>query len=331
MDLLEIVDPNFGLIEDINSGLKFGKFDQLTIIGWSGKYRSTKYYILICDVCKKDPEIYGDGYFRSTLPNLRSGRIPCGCAVSRSRPEREVTILAKRSCEAKGLSFLGWDGDFIGILTKCRINCPIHGEYKTTSLNSLLNQDNGCRACADERASIRMFKEDEDWACKFLNTGSFHPDTIFSRSDCLNNQGRRTLWNFECPVCDWKGLSDQANLAAGKIPCECSIISKMTNAYINLISDGETDIAIKFGITSRPERRLKMMQSKCVYEVSELGVWGFEEFFSCRKAETILKNTLVCGIIPRSEMEDGFSETTNLSNLEQIVKTYEEYGGVRIR
>ena len=102
MDLLDVIDPNFGLVENEHTGKKFGLNKQLTVLGWSGKYRSTRVYILTCSVCAEDPELFGEGYFKSTLPNLVSGRTPCGCAKSRKWSEDEYQIQAKRMCNELG-------------------------------------------------------------------------------------------------------------------------------------------------------------------------------------------------------------------------------------
>lgn len=330
MDLLDVIDPNFGLVENKHTGKRFGKEEQLVIVGWSGRYRSAKYYILKCSICCNDPELFGEGYFKSVLPNLSVGKLPCGCAPSRIRDEKDYLILANRVCERKGLSFTGWAEPYKGTKTKCSIVCPEHGLYTTTSLNSLLNQDSGCRPCVGILTSERMLKSDDEWSSVFLDTGSFDLDTKFSRAEEVDASGKRTLWNFECPICYWVGISNQSNLAAGKIPCKCSNISKMNEAYINVLSDNGLDVALKFGISSKSQRRLKIMNSKCIFDVRQLGVWTFADFYNCRKAETIIKNTMDCGIISRTDMLDGFTETTYLYNLDKIISIYESNGGVKM-
>lgn len=99
--------------------------------------------------------------------------------------------------------------------------------------------------------------------------------------------------------------------------------------YINIVKDGDLPIAIKFGIARNSLRREVAQNKKSVYNVQNYAVWCFPDVFSCKDSERICKQTLVCGILPKSEMPDGYSETTSALNLEKIIEIYEENGGVR--
>lgn len=330
MDLLDVIDPNFGLVENQNTGRKFGKQGQIQVVGWSGKYISAKKYILFCSECSKYPELFGEGYFSATLPNLASGRIPCGCAKSHKRTADQYEIEASRVCESLGLKFIGWDGDFSGTKVKCIIECPSHGIYATTSLNSLINQQSGCRKCADMYISSRFTKSSEQMIEKFISTGMYHPETIFTRSDLQDKSGHRPFWNVNCPECGFNGTSHQSNLSVGKVPCECSYVTKMTEAYINVISDSGNDIAIKFGISSLSYRRVKTQDRYSIYDVKQFGVWVFPSFIQCRQAENEVKSNVVTGVLGRLEMPDGFTETTYIYNIDKVVKIYERNGGVKV-
>lgn len=330
MDLLDVIDPNFNLVEDNNTGRKFGDNKQLVILGWSGRNSANKRLILFCEVCSTDSEMFGEGYFASTISNLLNNKLPCGCAPSFQRTLEQSTILANRACEKLGLIFIRFKDDNPKSKTKCVIECPTHGIYETTSLNSLLNQLSGCRKCAQEAQAINLTKSDDWWAEKFLSTGRFHYETKFTRSDIRNNRGYCTLWNFSCPVCNWQGISHQSNLAAGKIPCECSYVTKMNEAYINLISDCELPVALKFGISCDSKNRLKNQDKYSSYTFTQIGIWKFKDHYYSRAAETFLKNTLVCGVLSKQELLDGHTETTYTYNLETIIRTYEKFGGLRI-
>lgn len=327
-----MIDPNFGLVENKHTGRKFGNYKQVTILGWSGKYRSAKVYILRCTECGKDSELYGEGYFKSTLPNLDAGKLPCGCAKSRKDTEENYIIKAKRVCDELGLSFMGWADSFSKSTTntKCRLKCPVHGEYTTTSLNSLLNQKSGCRKCTRPVIANRFRKSDSQMRLKFLSTGVFHPDTIFERSEETNHLGHKPYWLVTCPVCKIQVSSNYSNLSVGKIPCECSYQEKMTEGYVNIISDGGVDIAIKFGISSSSNRRLKEQDRRSIYDIRQVGVWKFLNFIDCRFAEQSVKKSLDCGIVGKNEMPDGYTETTHLYNLDEVISIYEKNGGVRV-
>jgi hypothetical protein len=64
--------------------LVFGEEGQIEVVGWSGNKdgKGDKLYILKCNKCSKDSELFGEGYFRSTKGNLVKGAVPCGCSKS---------------------------------------------------------------------------------------------------------------------------------------------------------------------------------------------------------------------------------------------------------
>ena len=327
MDLLDVIDPNFGLVQDTYTGKRFGD-GQLEIVGWSGKYRSVKLYILKCSVCSMDPEIFGEGYFKSRISNLNTGKMPCGCSPF-YKTENQALVLVNRATVEMEYNFLGWAETYKGANTSCILSCEIHGEWRT-NINRILNAPHGCKECSYALVGERFLKSDSDLIEGFLKTGSYHPDTIFIRSEDTNKNGHKTFWQVSCPVCLTTVRSERTNLMAGKVPCLCSPTGKQNEAYINIISDAGTDIALKFGIATTSVSRLKQLQNTSIYDIRQFGVWKFLSREVCRKAESTLKKSLICSVLPREEMLDGYTETTHLYNLEKIINTYESFGGVRM-
>ena len=82
MNLEDVLDPEYGLQQDDWSLSKprFGEEGQLEVVGWSGKSWSAKFYILKCNKCSQDSELFGEGYFRSVKSVLVKGQVPCGCS-----------------------------------------------------------------------------------------------------------------------------------------------------------------------------------------------------------------------------------------------------------
>lgn len=66
--------------EDKFTGETYGEFDQIKVLGICGLSGRTKAYAVKCNICSEDPELYGDGIFRSYRSNLQKGRNPCGCS-----------------------------------------------------------------------------------------------------------------------------------------------------------------------------------------------------------------------------------------------------------
>lgn len=103
MNLEDVLDPEavnsiHALQQDEWSLSKprFGEEGQLEVVGWSGKHRNHKYYILKCSTCLQDSELFGQGYFRSIKSNLVKRQIPCGCARRPRWSQVQKTVLARR-------------------------------------------------------------------------------------------------------------------------------------------------------------------------------------------------------------------------------------------
>ncbi|WP_278939206.1 hypothetical protein [Pseudomonas helleri] len=101
-----------------------------------------------------------------------------------------------------------------------------------------------------------------------------------------------------------------------------------TQAYIHTIKDGVADVCLKFGIAKNAERRRKIQNSRSVYNIQPLKTFVFESTAKCRAAESECKATMVCGVILRRDMPDGYTETTYLRNLDAIIAIYKKHGGV---
>ena len=92
--------------------------------------------------------------------------------------------------------------------------------------------------------------------------------------------------------------------------------------------DGETCIAIKFGIANNSFQRLKSQNRRSVYQINNHLIYKFPNIDSCKSAEKECKAVLVCGVVSRSDVPDGHTETTYSNNLERVVEIYEKHGGV---
>lgn len=100
-------------------------------------------------------------------------------------------------------------------------------------------------------------------------------------------------------------------------------------AYINVILDGETPVGLKFGISGNSDSRLYQQNSTNMFQMEQMGVWIFEETATCRSAEKECLSVLDCGIMTRTELKDGWTETTSTANYDKIVEIYERFGGTK--
>lgn len=327
MNLSDVIDPEYGLQQDEWSLSKptFGEEGQLEVVGWSGKCGTIKLYILKCNKCSQDSELFGEGYFMSvknSLVNLI--QVPCSCSKKPHWSKDQYTVLCSRKAKELGYIFLDFVGEWKGQNTKIKMSCDKHGKWSSGSINNLINKGQGCPMC---KAEVNT-KPDEEMVASFFASGSFHPDTKFWRSGRKDSKGTANYWFMDCPECEEIGESYRGNLQAGCRPCACSK-QRQQECYINWVIDGgNSAVAIKFGIANNSKQRIKQQDSKSAYTLKQHSVYSFPSVASCKAAERECKQTLECGVILKRDMPDGYSETTWVYNLEKIKSIYEKHGGV---
>lgn len=315
-----------------NVGETFGKENQLTILGRlvarEVSDKQSRRHVVECSVCKQDPELFGDGIFAVQLGNLCKGLNPCGCSVSPKWTEKQMKVRAMRICLEKGYTFISWNEPYKANITRIKILNEF-SEPDTIRLCALLRGENSS-SNRRRMTSLARSKPDKDVIETFMSSGSFHADSKFWKSERIDDVGQRSFWWMECGACGVIAESYRSNLQKGKRPCGCTKFVGQKNMYINLIYDGSLPIGLKFGKTHFPERRIKEQQSKSQYSLESYGVWEFEEGSSTTKAEGECKNSFTCGVIPFEMMQDGWSETTYVYNLDAVISIYQNNGGVKI-
>jgi hypothetical protein len=307
-------------------GTRFGKENQLEVIGWSGKSATSKMYVVKCSICEKDPELYGDGLFRSIKSSLILGQVPCGCSVSARRDERYYKIVCQRKAGELGYVFHGWAGEFTDRKTKLSLECKTHGIWSSGIINNFINRNVGCPGCRFEAVGKRASKPDEEFVRDFFATGSFSEGTTFARSTTEDFKGHRPYWKVFCPDCLQNVEARSATLMKGNRSCGCAK-QRQTEAYINLIKDNDNIIAIKFGISNNSLIRVSQQQRVSGLDVVLHKVYKFPNISDCKAAERECINTLTCGVVDRQLLPDGYSETTYPHNIEDIVEIYEKFNG----
>ncbi|MNR51607.1 hypothetical protein D3C85_1713010 [compost metagenome] len=59
-------------------------------------------------------------------------------------------------------------------------------------------------------------------------------------------------------------------------------------------------------------------------------VYIFNETEACKIAEKEVKNSMLCGVLEKAVLPDGYTETTHLENLNDIIKIFAFHGGTPI-
>lgn len=307
-----------------NDSPVYGEQKQLHVLGWHGQMKDGHLiYIVKCDICSRDAELYKDGIFTSTKSSLLRGSYPCGCKKTGGHyTEDQFKILCKRALPA-GFLFIGWSGEFIGNKTKVLIQCKSHGPLTVYSISNLLFRGDSCKQCKNESVTKPL----NDSIKSFMDSGGFAEGTIFSKSLKLNTYNERPYWLVDCPECGETGESKAGSLREGRRPCACTK-HKPKECYINYISKNDEIIAIKFGIAGNSARRVKAQNRKSIFDIVQGVVYTFSTVQECKAAERECKESLECGIVSKGEMSDGYSETTKLINFDKIVEIYKKFGGI---
>ncbi len=335
MNLADIIDPKYGLQQDEWSslGLRFGKEDQLEVIGWSGfneNSKKVKAYIAFCKVCADDPELFGEGFFKTWKSTLKGGWISCGCGINTRWTEDQYIVRCKRKAEELGYEFLGWAEPFHGKRTKTKMLCLDHGEWETGVIYTLTNMGQGCMLCKYDVVSKSRTKPDEVMIESFLASGQFPEGTRFWRSERINSQGYTNNWYVYCPECQFTGEGASQNLHKGSRPCNCTGM-RQEECYVNwIIDENNRAVALKFGIANVSTRRISKQNSLSIYEVRNHSIYKFPDKTSCLAAERECKQTLECGVLTKEVMPDGYTETTDVLNLVRIKQIYLKHGGMLI-
>ena len=125
------------------------KGGNLEVIGRVKKVDRKARYVYHCSACASDPELFGDGLFLSLKLYPGDSRIPCGCSKRPDYTEDQYKLRVRRVAEPKGLSFLGWFGDYRGSKTRIELHCEKHGSW-ATGLETFVRRGSGCQRCGNE-------------------------------------------------------------------------------------------------------------------------------------------------------------------------------------
>jgi len=306
----------------------FGEHSQIKVIGWSGKSFTNKYYILKCDKCSQDNELFGEGYFKALKTSFTKGYFPCGCGPRSNWTESQYKTLCTRRAQELGYTFVEFKQPWNKGKTKLILSCDNHGEWLASNYDNMNSRKASCPVCLSHRKRALKLKPDCDLIETFFDSGCFHSETEFWRSDRKDTQGKRNYWVVYCPECGEQGESTTGNLQKGKRCCACSN-HRQKEAYIHwVLDDNYSAVAIKFGIATNSHRRRKQQDSKSLYNVQHFIVYTFPTVEDCKKAERECKQEFECGLLKREDMCDGYTETTGIGNFLKVIEIYARNQGV---
>lgn len=308
-------------------------FSNLIVLGRLPKSGKVVEYICKCNVCSQDPELYGSGYFSITKAKLKIGQLPCGCSKSPRWNEHQAKVILQREAHKDNFKLVSQIGDFSGTKTRYVFACPVHGNLEPKTYMDFMT-GRRCIECRRDFVKSNKTKPDEDFIKEFFLSGAYAKNTEFWRSEresALRPGYRnpcKVHWHCKCGDCGEVSEHLASDLRLGVKGCQCGTKGQKT-AYIHLLSDAGVDIALKFGISKRVKKRLKEQKKGTHLDISLIGEWFFTTSQDCKSAERYVKENVASLVLSRTDFKDGYTETTNLGNLEKIIKIFEDFGGVR--
>lgn len=296
-----------------------------TFLGFEGGWangRNTKVKM----VCSQHGAWVGGGV--TNLINLGRGCPTCArvkVEAGRRVPVQERVDKINRLCEGTTSSLVSVPEDYKHVFERIKMVCSVHGEWESSMKK--VTDGKLCPKCGRLTGGLSRRSPDREMISKFMATGAFSEGTTFSKIG-MRVDGK-SEWEVFCPDCNEGGVSALDNLQQGKRPCACTSM-RQKECYINYVIDGDNIIALKFGIAINSSFRVDSQNRSSVFEVVNKFVYTFPDTKSCKAAEKECKQTLCCGVIPKEEMTDGYTETTYVYNLDKIIQIYKKHGGVKL-
>jgi len=312
-------------------GYVYGPENQLEVFGWSGKQydhrgKGKKLYLSHCKICAQDPELFGNAVFSCTKSAISAGQIPCGCSKKPVWTEAQLMIRVDREAIKRGYRFLGFSEPYNKATTKLILECPEHGVWTKMAANNFF-MGQSCPCCSNRTRSEILTNHnilpDEYFINMFIGLKSHYYCIDFKRSGRISTRGRKEYWSYFCTKCEVTAEALASNIINGSLGCDCSRHSP-TQGYIKILEDSGLPIAIKFGIANTADKR---KHRNCIFDIKNHSYWNFPDKVSCRKAEKVCLERLPTSVINKQEMPDGYTETTYVNKLQDIIDIYKSFGG----
>lgn len=257
------------------------------------------------------------------LDHVSSDYKTCRCNPTKflrwTKGLREFQI--KEECIKRGVKFLGWMTDFENSTSRIIIKCTNHPHYDVT-LNNFLHGF-GCPYCADERKGLSTKHTLEDF---ITNARKVHGDKFdYSEYEYICS---RTPSRIICTDCNLPFNSSYDNHVNKGRGCPHEKGKTHLYTYLLLIKDNCTPVALKYGKATKYDKRIKEhVDGNRDYNIEVLRVWEYQDTDFCNRAETAVKKLVNHYELSNKDFKTGAQETTSVSNIDLIVKTFEELGG----
>lgn len=307
------VEEDFLSTGKFPKGTKLSKSDVLDKNGWK------PFWNVFCPICSTDQYVIAglcSGVFLGHRANLIRGWKPCRCSVGYRWSEEQYIY---RINNETSYTFVRWAEDFAANSTKTVVYCATHGGEMEMSVSGLLS-GNGCLTCFGKRKTdihIRTAKAKQ--ALLKMQGVTFVSIEDKGNKDCLVT--------YACNEHGKQSTVYDALVHAGSGCPECRG-KRQREAYINFVYDNTEVVAVKFGIANDHALRIKQQNGKNRLSMETYQVYKFDTTRECKKAEAEVKKLLCCGILTKTDLKDGHTETVKPSDLDNVINIFENNGGI---
>ncbi|WCO82094.1 hypothetical protein vBPpSSYP_112 [Pseudomonas phage vB_PpS_SYP] len=302
-------------LQEIDRKSYTGKiFEEYDVVGTSeGKY------IVHCNVCSNDSQLFGNGNFLISSKGIGKGSKPCGCADKPLWNEDQYQVMMNRVAEDNGYSFVGWNGEFCGSKSRVVMSCLDHGDWSSSSIHDYKRYSVSCPKCPTHFVGNQKI-DDDILIDRFLSTGVFAEGTRFTRSDERALSGFRIFWTVDCGLCKETYKSKMTDLVRGITRCSCEHRRfRQRELYLLRISDDSGKVlAMKYGIANDHKERIGGIRRSTKLNVDIEEIYKFNTFSDCIGAETAISRKFGGSFLSRETMKSGWTETLPYSMLPDV-------------
>ncbi|WNO47268.1 hypothetical protein [Vibrio phage vB_VibM_10AMN] len=118
-------------------------------------------FILECEICSQDTELWPYGSIESVKGHLMEGKVPCSCSKIPKWTQSQFETLINRRCLEKDYEFLGFVGEWKGQYTYLRLHNPKNGNAWQTTITNFLNNGSGCPLEASRKRWTEQEREQQ--------------------------------------------------------------------------------------------------------------------------------------------------------------------------
>lgn len=237
---------------------------------------------------------------------------------------REEQILKR--CKLINATFLGWfdDDKYTRSTSRIWLSCNEHPEHKPwdSAVNNFIGETiYGCPECG----VLKRAESSKHTLEELIEDGTRVHRGLYTYENYVY-KGSRVAGEITCTCCGkpfYQGYDNHINKKKG---CRCQAdfgyhIDRSGWFYIQSLDHS----GCKLGITNlSPEERMYQQSNKSIFKHRLLHKFFFTDGNIPLKIENLCKDKLALGVVPKDDMNDGFTETCFIEDLETILTIVEE-------